>query len=143
MECEKAATKADIEFCKDTILEFLVHLNPETVIDLVFQMITEEGFELVFIRNTDNTRAGGFIGYRKLNLLRTGPMIYIDDLFTLPECRNQGYAGMLLDYVKRQATEEGIKSIHLDSGYTLHTAHRLYLNKGYYLACNHFAKAIK
>jgi GNAT superfamily N-acetyltransferase len=142
MECRKAITKADIEFCKEAILEFRPNLDRDTVVDQVFQMITREGFELVFLPNADHTRAGAFIGYRKLNMLRTGPMIYVDDLFTFPECRNQGYAGTLLDYVARQATDEGMKSVHLDSGYALHPAHRLYLNKGYYLACNHFAKAI-
>ena len=142
MECRKAITKADVEFCKEAILEFRPNLDRETVVDQVFQMITLEGFELVFLPNADHTRAGAFIGYRKLNMLRTGPMIYVDDLFTFPECRNQGHAGTLLDYVARQAADEGMKSVHLDSGYALHTAHRLYLNKGYYLACNHFAKAI-
>lgn len=142
MECRKAITKADIEICKETILEFRGNLDPKTVVDQVFQMIRHEGFELVFIPNQDNTQAAAFIGYRKLNLLRTGPMIYIDDLFTFAEFRGRGYAGALLDYVTGQAANEGIKTIHLDSGYSLHTAHRLYLNKGYYLACNHFAKAV-
>ncbi|QTE38826.1 GNAT family N-acetyltransferase [Mucilaginibacter gossypii] len=68
-------------------------------------------------------------------------MIYVDVLFTFPECRGRGYAGALLDFVAHYAANTGIKSVHLDSGYMLHTAHRLYLNKGYYLACNHFAKA--
>ena len=142
MECKKAITKIDVEFCKEAILEFRPNLDPETVVDQVVHMITQEGFELVFLPKADNTKAAAFIGYRKLNLLRTGPMIYIDDLFTFTECRNQGFAGALLDYVTRHAIGEGMKSIHLDSGYTLHPAHRLYLNKGYYLACNHFAKAI-
>ena len=142
MECTKAVTKADIEFCKEAILEFRPNLDRETVVEQVFQMINQEGFELVFLPNAENTKAGAFIGYRKLNMLRTGPMIYVDDLFTFTECRNQGFAGALLDYVTRQATDEGLKSIHLDSGYTLHPAHRLYMNKGYYLACNHFARAI-
>jgi GNAT superfamily N-acetyltransferase len=142
MECKKAVTKSDIAFCKEAILEFRPNIDPETVVDQVFNMITEEKFELVFLPNADNTKAAAFISYRKLNMLRTGRIIYVDDLFTFAECRNKGYAGALLDYVNRQATDEGMKSIHLDSGYALHPAHRLYLNKGYYLACNHFAKAI-
>jgi GNAT superfamily N-acetyltransferase len=142
MECKQVATKADIEICKEAILEFRGNLDSKTIVDQVFQMISHEGFELVFIPNEDNAQAAAFIGYRKLNLLRTGPMIYIDDLFTFAEFRGRGYAGALLDYVARQAANEGIKTIHLDSGYALHTAHRLYLNKGYYLACNHFAKAV-
>jgi GNAT superfamily N-acetyltransferase len=142
MQCKKAITKADIEICKEAILEFRGNLDPSTVVDQVFQMISHEGFELVFIPGQDNKQAAAFMGYRKLNLLRTGPMIYVDDLFTFDQFRGRGYAGALLDYVAGQAAEEGIKTIHLDSGYALHTAHRLYLNKGYYLACNHFAKAV-
>lgn len=142
MECKKAITKTDIELCKEAILEFRPNLDPETAVEQVFQMINSKEFELAFISNADNTRASAFITYRFLNLLRTGPMIYIDDLFTFSECRNQGYASTLLDYVAKRATDEGIKSVHLDSGFTLHPAHRLYLNKGYYLACHHFAKSI-
>ena len=142
MKCKQATTRADIETCKEAILEFRPNLEPETVVDKVFQMIRSEGFEMAFVPNEDHSKAVAFIGYRKLNLLRTGPMIYIDDLFTFPEFRGKGYAGALLDHVALKAAGGGIKSIHLDSGYALHTAHRLYLNKGYYLACNHFAKAI-
>jgi GNAT superfamily N-acetyltransferase len=142
MECKKASTKAEIEFCQEAILGFWGHLDPETVVDQIFAMITKEGFQLVYIPNVENTRACAFIGYRILNLLRTGRMIYVDDLFTLAECRNQGYAATLLDFVAEHATNLGIKSIHLDSGYKLHTAHRLYLNKGYHLASIHFAKTI-
>ncbi|WP_161964511.1 GNAT family N-acetyltransferase [Mucilaginibacter endophyticus] len=115
-------------------------MDRKKVVDQVFQMIAHEGFELAFIPDANNTKAAAFIGYRKLNMLRTGPIIYVDDLFTFTESRGKGYAGALLDYVNGQAINEGINSIHLDSGYALHTAHRLYLNKGYYLACNHFAK---
>ncbi|HEY4198907.1 MAG TPA: GNAT family N-acetyltransferase, partial [Mucilaginibacter sp.] len=136
MECKRAITTADIEFCKEAILEFRPNLDREAVVGQVFQMISHEGFELVFIPNEDNDKAAAFIGYRKLNLLRTGPMIYVDDLFTFAESRGKGYAGALLDHVATQAANEGIKNVHLDSGYMLHTAHRLYLNKGYYLACN-------
>jgi GNAT superfamily N-acetyltransferase len=142
MEFRKAKTKADIEICKEAILEFRGNLDPKTVVDQVFQMINQEGFELVYIPNAENTKAGAFIGYRTINMLRTGPMIYVDDLFTFSEFRGLGYAGALLDFVANEAANEGIKSIHLDSGYALHTAHRLYLNKGFHLACNHFAKPI-
>lgn len=142
MECRKAVSKTDIEFCKEAILAFWPNLDPQTVVAQVFRMITQEGYQLVFLPDADSKKAGAFIGYRKQTMLRTGPMIYIDDLFTFPECRNQGFASALLDHVTQYASEEGVTSVHLDSGYSLHTAHRLYLNKGYYLACNHFAKVL-
>ncbi|RYE27344.1 MAG: GNAT family N-acetyltransferase, partial [Sphingobacteriaceae bacterium] len=132
LTCTKAETLADVEFCKDAILEFRKNLDPDTVVNQVFQMISNEGFELVFIPDPSSTKAAAFIGYRSLNLLRTGKIIYVDDLFTFPECRGYGYAGTLLNYVAKLAADRGTNAVHLDSGYDLHTAHRLYLNQGYF-----------
>lgn len=142
MQCRKVITKADVDCCKDAILQFRPNLKPETVVEQVFKMISEEGFEIFFIADDQNIGAAAFISFRRINMLRTGPIFYIDDLFTLPEWRGKGYAGLLLDQVAKTAVSLGIQSIHLDSGYALHPAHRLYLNKGYFLACNHFAKQI-
>jgi len=142
MECFKVVTKADIELCKEAILDFRKNLDPELVVDQVFEMISREGFELVFIKGPCSCKASAFVGYRKLRMLRTGPIIYVDDLFTSPANRGKGYAGALLDHIAKEAADSGINSRHLDSGYSLHPAHRLYLNKGYFLACNHFAKTI-
>ncbi|WP_176885042.1 hypothetical protein [Dyadobacter soli] len=47
-----------------------------------------------------------------------------------------------VDFKGLQTGEAGIQTIRLDSGYDLHDAHRLYLNKGYVLACNHFARQL-
>jgi GNAT superfamily N-acetyltransferase len=142
MELKVAKTLKEVEFCRDVILEFRPNLKEDTYALQVMDMITNEGFKLVYIPNSENTKAIAFIGYRTLLMLRTGKMIYIDDLFTAPECRGMGYAGKLLDHVTKEAQDAGIPSVHLDSGYMLHDAHRLYLNKGYFLACNHFAKKI-
>lgn len=142
METKEAKTKADIEFCKEVILQFRTNLSEEGYADQVLEMMATEDFKLRYIPNNSNTKAVAFIGYRPLQMLRTGKIIYIDDLFTSAECRGKGYAGLLLDSVAKEATAAEIQSIHLDSGYMLHDAHRLYLNKGYVLACNHFAKKI-
>lgn len=135
-----AETKEQIALCKEVLFAFRTNLQDETYTDLIMKMIADEHFKLVYIPNDNNTGAAAFIGYRKMHMLRTGSTIYIDDLYTDPEYRGRGCAGALLDYVDQEASAAGIRSIHLDSGYTLYDAHRLYLNKGYVLACNHFAK---
>ncbi|NJI73258.1 GNAT family N-acetyltransferase [Sphingobacterium kitahiroshimense] len=135
-----AKTKDQIIFCKNVLFAFRTNLDEATYIDQIQRMIAHENFKLVYIPNEDNTKVAAFIGYRVMNTLRTGRMIYIDDLYTNPEHRGRGYARALLDYVDEEATKTDIASVHLDSGYTLYDAHRLYLNKGYVLACNHFAK---
>ncbi len=137
-----ANNRAEIAFCKEALFAFRTNLDEATYVDLVMNMITYENFKLVYIPNDAHTGVAAFVGYRVMHTLRTGWMIYIDDLYTDPACRGKGNAGALLDYVDEDAGRAGIRVVHLDSGYMLHDAHRLYLNKGYVLACNHFAKAL-
>lgn len=133
---------ADIEFCGEAILAFRSNLNPNTYKEQIIKMMAEEQFKLVYIPDEDNKKAAAFIGYRRQFMLRTGSIVYIDDLFTAEKHRGKGYANALLEYVKQEAKSSGIAALHLDSGYTLHTAHRLYLNNGYVLACHHFAQQL-
>lgn len=142
MNLIEAKTREQVTFCKDVLFAFRNNLDEKTYIDLIMNMIADERFKLVYIPNDDNTKAAAFIGYRVLHTLRTSWMIYVDDLYSDPDHRGKGYASALLDHVNIAATEASIQSVHLDSGYMLHDAHRLYLNKGYFLACNHFAKEI-
>lgn len=135
-----AKTAEQIALCREVLFAFRPNLDDKTYIDFILKIIEEERFKLVYIPNEDNTEVAAFIGYRVMNTLRTGQMIYIDDLYTNPEHRCKGYARALLDYIDQETIKTDIASIHLDSGYMLHDAHRLYLNKGYVLACNHFAK---
>jgi len=137
-----ANTREKIEACKEALFAFRPNLEENTYIDLITNMIKNEAFNLVYIPNKDNTKAAAFIGYRIQHTLRTSWMIYVDDLYTDPAYRGKGYAGALLDYVDSEAAKVKIQSVHLDSGYMLHDAHRLYLNKGYVLACNHFGKKV-
>jgi len=136
MTLKRATTVADIRFCEDAILQFRTNLNKETYVDQTLRMM-EEGFQLYYIPDDENRRAAAFTGIRTYGMLRTGPMIYIDDLFTLPEYRGRGYGGALLDWVSKMAREAGIQSVHLDTGYSLHPAHRLYVKKGYIFAAHH------
>ncbi|MCF2518359.1 GNAT family N-acetyltransferase [Dyadobacter sp. CY351] len=142
MEIVVAQTREQIHFCKDIIFAFRTELEEATYQDLIMHMITNESYKLAYLPNHDNTKAAAFIGYRSMHMLLHGNMIYVDDLYTDPAYRGGGFAGKLLNYVVGMAAHAGIKTIHLDSGYDLHDAHRLYLNNGYVLACNHFARKV-
>jgi len=138
---KSAHTSADIQYCSRALLTFRPMLQPETLKEQSERMI-KEGFKLLYIPDDEKNEAAAILGYRDYEMYRTGRIIYIDDLFTFPEYRGRGYAGALLDYVDQIAANEGVASVHLDSGYQLHPAHRLYLNKGFVLPCHHFAKTI-
>lgn len=141
MNVHIAETRQEIEFCKRALLEFRPNLNPDKFTEQILRM-KMEGFHLIYIADENNTEATAVAGFRIFEMLRTDTIIYIDDLFTFAENRGKGYAGALLDYIADYARSLNIKTVHLDSGFDLHPAHRLYLKSGYFLACHHFAKKV-
>jgi len=141
IQVRSAKTNADVLFCSRALLTFRPMLQPD-FLEMQSERMMNEGFRLLYIPDETNNEAAAILGYRDYEMYRTGRIIYIDDLFTFPEHRGKGYAGALLDHIEMIATKEGIASVHLDSGYQLHPAHRLYLNKGYVLPCHHFTKVI-
>ena len=138
-EIKYARTSAQIESCWEVVQVLRPNLMRENFVQQVQEMMND-GYEMIYIEN--NGLAVAFAGFRNMHMLYSGRIIYIDDLSTLPGHRGKGYAGSLLDYIHRLATESGKTSVHLDSGHQRNDAHRLYLNKGYKISSHHFVKDI-
>ena len=100
-----------------------------------------QGYRLIYLRDPEAVAAAA--GYRILEFLAWGKVLYIDDLITLSEKRGAGFAGALMDWLIAHAREQKCDELHLDSGYQRHDAHRLYLNKGMQLGCHHFSMKLK
>jgi GNAT superfamily N-acetyltransferase len=139
MDVKIANTEEAILKCWEAIKELRPHLDAESFVPLVKEMISE-GYTLAFIEQDE--KAASAIGFRYLQFLFNGKHFYIDDLSTLPQYRGKGFGAKLLDYVAEKAAANGYKIITLDSGYQRNDAHRLYLNKGFTLSSHHFAKKI-
>lgn len=139
MKIQVAKSDEDILKCWNVVVELRPHLTYETFLTMVKEMM-KEGYRLAYIEEDGNAVAA--IGFRYLQYLFNGKHFYIDDLSTLAAYRGKGYGGMLIDYVVTLAKEQGYKTVTLDSGYTRHDAHRLYLNKGFVLASHHFSKSV-
>ena len=139
MEIKIAGSTDDILKCWDVMRELRPHLENESFVPLLTEMINE-GYTLAFIE--DGGKAVAAIGFRYLQFLFNGKHFYIDDLSTLPEYRGKGLAGQLLDFVSEKAKSLGYKIITLDSGHHRTDAHRLYLNKGFTISSHHFSKKI-
>ena len=139
MEIKIATTEEDILKCWEAMYALRPHLIKEEFVQTIQEMM-KEGYQLVYIE--ENGKAAAAVGFRYMQYLFNGKHFYIDDLSTLPESRSKGYGGILLDYVIDLAKEKGYKFVTLDSGYTRHNTHRLYLNKGFVLASHHFSKSL-
>ncbi len=81
-------------------------------------------------------------GFRFLEFLAWGRVLYVDDLITAPEHRQRGHGHALMEWLIARAKEADCDELHLDSGYHRHDAHRLYLNQGLQLTSHHFSRKL-
>jgi GNAT superfamily N-acetyltransferase len=136
MNILQAETEAEIAECFAVFKVLRPHLSEAEFVSRVRRQ-QSQGYRMIYLRDSEEITAAG--GYRFLEFLAWGKVLYIDDLITLPEKRGKGYAGALMDWMISRAREQECDELHLDSGYQRHDAHRLYLNKGLQLGCHHFS----
>lgn len=127
----------DIASCWEAMSILRPNLESATFVEQV-KIQQEEGYVLITI--SEHEKVVALAGYRLMNLLYCGKILYIDDLITLPECRGKGYAGKLLVYIDEVAKNNTCKSIQLDSGHTRYDAHKLYFKSGFTISAFHFQK---
>lgn len=101
----------------------------------------QQGYNIAYIKNDANVVA--CIGYRVFDMLAWGKVLYIDDLITCDTSRGKGYGGALLSYALAEGERLGCDEVHLDTSFTRHDAHRVYLKQGFQLNCHHMALKIK
>ena len=101
----------------------------------------KEGYRLAYIHH--NGRIGALAGFRFLEFLAWGKVLYIDDLVSDAATRRNGYGGKILKWVIGEAKKAKCDQVHLDSGPQRHDAHRFYLNHGFKITGHHFSLALK
>jgi GNAT superfamily N-acetyltransferase len=101
------------------------------------------GYRLVAAIEDDGT-VSAVAGFRVLDTLAFGRMLYVDDLSTLPAARRRGRARALLDWCGAEGVRLGCDALHLDSGVgpRRQDAHRLYLNAGMRISSHHFSREL-
>lgn len=82
-------------------------------------------------------------GFRFLEFLAWGKVLYIDDLITNSDVRRNGHDGKLLKWIIEQVKQMNCNQVHLESGPQRYDAHRLYLNHGFKIIGHHFALNFK
>ena len=130
-------TEEEIGLCFDAFKALRPNLdNKEAFVDQVLRQ-QKQSYRIVAIQLEGEVPSAA--GFRFGEFLAWGKTLYVDDLTTLPEYRGRGFGGRLMDWLIDHASKQGCDSLHLDSGYTRHDAHRLYLNKGLVMASHHLA----
>lgn len=121
-----ATAISDIQRCFAVMVQLRPHLDPNDFVRRV-QHQQAGGYQLVYLQQAETVRA--IAGFRLMDTLAHGKLLYVDDLVTDRAERSQGYGAALLDWLAIYAQTQGCASLQLDSGVQRPDAHRFYFRQ--------------
>jgi GNAT superfamily N-acetyltransferase len=131
-----ATTDEQILQTRDVMLELRPGVSADAYLATVRRMMASDGYRLAAVVEGGVVRA--VAGYRYMEMLYCGKILYVDDLNTDPQRRSKGYGKLLMAWLKKEARANGCKEIHLDSGVQREQTHRFYFREGLTINCYHF-----
>jgi GNAT superfamily N-acetyltransferase len=134
-----AQSDTEIQDCFSLFKVLRPHLNEEEFLPQVRRQQIQ-GYQILALEHEDMIKSAA--GFRIVEFLAWGKILYIDDLVTLPDQKKRGYGGTLLDWLITHAQNKKCAEIHLDTGYARHDAHKLYLGKWFHLSAHHMSKQL-
>jgi GNAT superfamily N-acetyltransferase len=133
-----AITDAEIARCHDVMLQLRPHVPKDGFVARVRRM-QQTGYHLAFLSDMDIVRAAA--GFRVLDQLVSGRVLYVDDLVTDETVRSHGHGAALLRWLHDRARTEQCGYLELDSGVQRNGAHRFYFRHGLTITGYHFRSA--
>ncbi len=125
----------------NVFVELHPHLtSKESFVNQIIEQ-QKEGYQIIAIE--EDSEFVACIGLRFLITLACGKVLYIDDFITKEKARGKGYGKILLEHVIKIAKEQLCQAVHLDTGYNMHAAHKVYLKQGFEFYCHHLALKFK
>ena len=136
MRIELADSDAQIAATFDVMRQLRSHLVREEYVPRIRQLMNNDGFQLGALIDDGEVRA--VAGYRYMDMLYCGRLLYVDDLVTDERVRSRGYGSRLIDWLKAEARQRGCREVQLISRVTREEAHRFYFREGFGIECFHF-----
>jgi len=130
-----ATTDAQILACYGVMVQLRPHVKLDEFVTRVRSM-EPQGYRLAFVREAGHVIA--VAGFRPMDTLAWGRVLYVDDLVTDETWRSRGVGHRLFDWLIAYAREAGLGELHLDSGVQRLDAHRFYEREGLRHVANHF-----
>lgn len=131
-----AQSSDDIARCFEVMHELRPHLTLESFLAQAKRQHAQD-WHLAFLECEGIIRS--VTGYRLMENLAWGHILYVDDLVTKSDDHGGGFGSALFDWLVEQAKQHGCDQLHLDSGVQRFGAHRFYLHKRMDITCHHFA----
>lgn len=137
---ERIETDAQILATSAVMRQLRPHIAEADYLATVRRMMASDGFGLAAVREGGVVRA--VAGYRVMEMLFCGRILYVDDLITDEHARSRGYGKRLLDWLQEEARARKCEQLHLDSGVQRASAHRFYFREGMTIGDFHFWKKL-
>lgn len=129
-----------ISRCYAVMRELRLHITTEKEFLERATRQGKQGYALAFAEAEGEVRA--VAGYRYIDNLYAGRVLYVDDLVTREADRSCGYGDRLFDWLVGQARENHCATLELDSGVQRFGAHRFYFRKRMEISSYHFRMPI-
>ena len=132
----KAVTDEEVLATREVMLQLRPQIEPATYLTTVRRMMQTERYHLVAL--FEGTDVSAVAGYRFIEMLYCGRILYVDDLNTDQQRRSRGHGKVLLNWLKEEARVNDCKELHLDSGVQREQAHRFYFREDLTISAYHF-----
>jgi GNAT superfamily N-acetyltransferase len=136
----KVTTDEQILAVHEVMHQLRPKISRDDFLATIKRMQETDGYQLAAVFDEGAVRA--VAGYRVIEMLWCGKILYVDDLNTDERHRSKGYGKVLLDWLKNEASAQGCGQLHLDSGVQREQAHRFYFREGMTITAYHFRLAL-
>jgi GNAT superfamily N-acetyltransferase len=140
MIIEHAETDEQIAATFDVMMQLRPHLLRTDYVGLIRNLMETDRYRLAALFDGGEVRA--VAGYRFMEMLYCGRLLYLDDFVTDARVRSRGYGASLLDWLKEEGRTQGCSELQMISRVVRERAHRFYFREGLGIECFHFRAKI-
>ena len=130
-----AESDEHISRCFPVMRQLRPHVPEAGFVNTVRQQ-NRSGYVLAYLEEEGTVMS--VAGFRVIENLVSGRMLYVDDLVTLEEHRSRSHGKAMFDWLVQRARGEGCNYLELDSGVQRFQAHRFYLTNRMIISAHHF-----
>jgi GNAT superfamily N-acetyltransferase len=130
-----AESDAEIARCFPVMQQLRPHLVEVSFVARVREQ-QREGYALAYVREGEDVVS--VAGFRIMENLVSGRLLYVDDLVSLEGRRSKGYGDAVFAWLVDHARARGCACLELDSGVQRFDAHRFYLTHRMIISAHHF-----
>lgn len=132
----EAISDEQILATRDVMRQLRPNIATDDYLPTVKRMVQNDEYHLIALYENGIVRA--VAGYRFMEMLYCGKILYVDDLNTDENARSKGHGKKLMEWLKAEARKQGCAQLHLDSGVQREAAHRFYFRERLTVNAYHF-----